>query len=272
MTRVTDRWQEMIQRALLTLLMCIGVFSVHNALAASRTSSVIVVATMHGFHKDHPGYNYAQLYALIRDLHPDFVGVEIRPEDMSGETSYLSANYPAEMIALAHEYASRAFGFDWLGDDVAGRPIPTDWWTDHSPIKRLEREQNGDPKYQDTAELKAIGAKQRDILVHATAISLNDGRYDRLTEQHYAEIEHQLANSPYLAISRFYSERDHRLCLNIANVIRANPGKRFVVATGADHRFALVKCLPRTLGHSVALLSIEAGLADSQPRKIVRGN
>jgi hypothetical protein len=66
---------------------------------------------------------------------------------MGRDTDYLAANYPTEMIALAQTRRSRAFGFDRLGDDVAGAAIPADWWAVRSPIKRLERELDQDSKY-----------------------------------------------------------------------------------------------------------------------------
>jgi hypothetical protein len=203
---------------------------------------------------------------LVRDLRPDFVGVEIRPEDMARDADYLKRNYPAEMLALAQEYGARSFGFDWLGEAIAGQPVPVNWWKERDPIKRLEREQDGDPKYQDTPAMKGLDAKLQDLLAHATAVSLNDGQYDELVEQRYAEIHRLLAPSPYAAIPKFYAERDEHLCRNVVHMIRANPGKRFVVATGADHRFAMVKCVPRMLGGSVTLVNIEAGLSPTTSR------
>jgi hypothetical protein len=251
--------EDSYPRLLGVLLLCIAMAAPFAAAAAP--ASLVIVATMHGLHKGHPTYDYEHLYALVRDLHPDFVGVEIRPEDMGRDSAYLKANYPTEMIALAQQYGSKAFGFDWLGDDVAGRPIPADWWRAHSPIKKLERERMNDAKYQDTPALKSLESEEHDILAHATGKTLNDGRYDRLSQKYYALLEQQFANSPYAALSRFYSERDQHLCLNIVKMIRANPGKRIVVATGADHRFALVMCVPKALSRSVRLIGIDAGLS-----------
>jgi hypothetical protein len=230
--------------------------AVAESQSGHQTSTLIIIATMHGLHKNHPGYDYQQLYALIRGLHPDLVGVEIRAEDMASERAYLAKNYPTEMIALADEYGPKAFGFDWLGEDVAGKPVADKWWSEGSPIKRLEREQSKDLKYQETRAEQEIGEKQHEILAHATPLSLNDGRYDALTEQRYDLLRRRLADSPYAAISKFYAERDRQLCRHIVEVIRANPGKRIVVATGADHRFALVKCVPDTLADAVRLESI----------------
>jgi hypothetical protein len=248
------------------VLAIIAMVAFNAAASATQPATLIVIATMHGLHKNHAGYNYDQLYALVRDLRPDFVGVEIRPEDMARDADYLKRNYPAEMLALAQEYGARSFGFDWLGEAIAGQPVPVNWWKERDPIKRLEREQDGDPKYQDTPAMKGLDAKLQDLLAHATAVSLNDGQYDELVEQRYAEIRRLLAPSPYAAIPKFYAERDEHLCRNVVHMIRANPGKRFVVATGADHRFAMVKCVPRMLGGSVTLVNIEAGLSPTTSR------
>ncbi len=181
-----------------------------TARAQSGVTQVMIVASMHGLHKTSTAYSYEMLYALVRDFKPDLVGVEIRPEDLGRDQEYLQDNYPKEMIELAQTWGEHAFGFDWLGNDVAGAPIPHDWWTHGSPIKRLERELDQDPDFK-SKQLDAIRAQQSDILRSATPSSLNDGRYDRLNDAYYARLQQRLHGTRYAPIAQFYASRDrHR--------------------------------------------------------------
>jgi hypothetical protein len=132
----------MLRRLLLILLAICAA----GPLAAKPRTTVMVVASLHGFHAHHPTYDYDKLYALVARYHPDVVGVEIRPEDIGGKDEYLAKSYPREMIALRDSYRDRAVGFDWLGDEIAGRPIPDGWWQHGSKIKALEREMDADPR------------------------------------------------------------------------------------------------------------------------------
>ncbi|MEA3174902.1 MAG: hypothetical protein QOF42_2313, partial [Gammaproteobacteria bacterium] len=45
----------------LRILTIIGVVAFNAAASATQPATLIVIATMHGLHKNHPGYNYDQL-------------------------------------------------------------------------------------------------------------------------------------------------------------------------------------------------------------------
>lgn len=241
-------------RAALLALALLGASSA-QARPTARPAEVIVVATIHGLHAKNPNYPYEAVYGLVRRLHPDYVGVEIRPEDMPRGDAYLRKLYPLEMIEAAKAWGVRCFGFDWLGDDIAGRPVPDDWWSKRSPLKKLERELDQDARFKD-AELDRLGADEAAIARTASAAELNDGRYDRLSARYYARLRQRLTGSRYASLSRFYAERDRRLAENIAAQVRKHPGDRFVILTGADHRGALMRRLPKLLGSAVRLESV----------------
>jgi hypothetical protein len=229
-------------------------------------SPLTVVATLHGLHAKSPRYSYATLYSLVKCLQPDYVGVEIRPEDLTRPEPYLEANYPREMIALAAEWKARAFGFDWLGDDVAGAPIPADWWAKGSPVKQLERALDGDRRYQDSL-LDSITAREKAILADATPENVNGPLYGDLNDRYYARLAYLLAGSPYQAVPEFYARRDYRLALNVAAFVKGHEGSRIVIVTGADHRGPLSRLLDQWLGESARISPIDPclGAATKSP-------
>ena len=242
---------------MIRLVICILALLSPTALtAAPARTEVLVLATMHGLHKTSYGYSYETLYDVVSRFHPDYVGVEIRPEDMGRDPGYLAANYPAEMIHAAQVWGPRAFGFDWLGDDVAGAPIPGDWWASRSPLKRLERALDQDARSKDE-QLAAIDAARQKILASATPASLNDGRYDRLSDDYYARFRAVTAGSKFAPLADFYTDRDRHIAMAIAAAIRAHPGARIVVLTGADHRGAVVRYLSQDLGDTVRIAPVQ---------------
>ncbi len=223
--------------------------------AAAKPAQVLVIASLHGLHAKTPTYTYDDLYKIVRDFHPDFIGVEMRQEDLPRGEDYQRRNYPKEMVDLAHEFAPNAYGFDWLGDDIAGAAVPDDWWKVNSPIKKLERALDADTKYQD-AQLDAIQAQQLAILKDATPASLNDGRYDRAAEAYYKRLAEVLNGSPYEALPKFYAERDGRIAGNIVALTAAHPGARLVFVLGADHHGPAVKRIKEKLGDRAVLVPV----------------
>jgi hypothetical protein len=172
---------------------------------------------------------------------------------MSADGEYLSSLYPKEMLDLAQQFGEHAFGFDWLGDDVAGRPVSAAAWL-FTTLKPLEREFNQDPAYQD-ATIEAIDRRRVEIIESATAQSLNDGRYDVLTSAEYALLRDEAAGSKYAPVVEFYSERDRMIARNAAKAIRLHPGTTIVLVTGADHRGFLIEALQRDFGDSIGIVA-----------------
>jgi len=245
--------------ATITIPLCLGaipasVAAPHVATPAKK-SAITVIATLHGLHAKSPRYSYSTLYSLIACLKPDHIGVEIRQEDLGRPKEYLEANYPREMIDLASGKAS-VFGFDWLGDDVAHAPIPADWWSRQSPMKRLERELDRDARSHDS-RLAAITARENEILANATPGALNSRLYDDLNDAYYARLAFLLAGTDYEALSEFYARRDYHLALNIAAFVKRHEGSRIVVVTGADHRSALMRLLKSWFGEALQWAPIE---------------
>jgi hypothetical protein len=226
------------------------------ALAGERSREVMIVATMHGFHQDHEGFDFEDLFRLVETFEPDLVGVEIRPEDIGADGDYLRANYPHEMVELARRYGDAAFGFDWLGDDVAGRPIPDGYWEHGSPIKALERELATDAAFAETEEEQAIALAQKELLVNATAATLNDGRYDELTARSYELTAEKLRGTRYQPLSDFYARRDREIAERLIEVAQENPGRRIIVLMGADHRGFAEARLREAMGSQLKIVPV----------------
>jgi len=152
-------------------------------------TTILAIASLHGLHKDNPTFSYNRLFEVVDKFEPDFVGVEIRQEDIGADEAYLSRNYPYEMVELSKRYEGRCFGFDWLGDDIAGKPIPENYWKEISAYKKLERQLGEDPDFQDTPLLEELFNQQMDIATTATPSSLVDGRYGEVTKQYYQAVD-----------------------------------------------------------------------------------
>jgi len=222
---------------------------------------VMVIATLHSGHVDNPQYSYDDLYNRIQAFEPDIVGVEIRQEDIGRASEYLARNYPLEMRVVAERYSDSVVGIDWLGSDLAGRPIPPDYWRDQSEIKRLQREFGEETLYA-TPQMETAGKLQAEILARATPSSLNDGRYDEATREYYAALADAVGGTRFARLSEFYAERDRRIGEAVSKVVeRFLPGPaasgRIVFVVGADHRGPLVEQLSKRFGQSIRLVSVD---------------
>ena len=206
-----------------------------------KPTTILAIASMHNFHVDHPHFDYERLFQVIENFQPDHVGVEIRPEDIGADENHLKRNYPFEMIELSKRYGNeRCFGFDWLGEDIAGQPIPDNYWKEISAQKKLERELGDDPDFQETPLLDDLYHQQMDILKNATPASLIDGRYGIVTKQYYQAANDLLRGTKYEVISQFREKRDQEIGQHMVNFIREHTGTRIALVMGANHHvFAL---------------------------------
>ncbi len=204
------------RRVVLTAIATSVVFEGSAISAARPATSVLVIPSIHKRLAGNSRYSYVDLYSLVAAFQPDLVGVEIRQEDLARPDAYLHHNYPEEMVVLAQAYKDRVFGFDWLGREVEGRAVPADWWTKQSPIKQLERS-CGSPQpgmsprlLELNAQLDAISRQQEQIIGTATAASLSDGGYDRVTADYYKIAAELTRGTRCERLTEWYAERDPR--------------------------------------------------------------
>ena len=241
----------------LAALVLTGCATLQGRSNPSPTAQVIVIPSMHGFHKDHPSYDYEALYQCVRNVHPDLVGVELREEDIAAGDTYLSQSYPREMIALRNEHRAHVFGFDWLGEQIAGRLIPPNWWQELSTVKRLEREMAKDQSMASKQD-DALSEQQAEVLKNTTPALLADGRYDRLVRARRAILRGQAGSGHYAPIVTFTADRERHIGDNIVSTVRSHPGQTIVLVMGADHHGFAVERLRNEFGRSIRLEAVPA--------------
>ena len=230
-----------VDRAFLFAMLCSALQAPAAASCGAGAAQVMVIPSVHKLLRSNPNYSYAKLANIVAAFHPDLVGVEIRPEDLLRPDDYLQRNYPREMVELLHRTPNHVFGFDWLGDELAGRPVPDDWWTKQSRIKQLERAWAASPTpstpqmKQLTQELETL-SNRRDALENtASPENLATGPYDAITAAYYRTAAALTQNTPYAPVTTWYAERDRHLADNVVAQIRLHPGCRIAIVTGADH-------------------------------------
>jgi hypothetical protein len=202
-----------------------------------------VISTIHSTHKENPNYTYEDLFSFVEAYDPDIIGVEIRAEDMDSSRNYLANNYPFEMYESIERFTNKkVMGFDWLGKELEGRAVPTNYWKETSIIKKFERELSQDSLFLGKLK-KADGVQEKkiDLFVTASLGKLNDGEYDSLNEAYYTELEKVFKDTKYQRLTDFYSERDNHIANNILHIIQDNPGKKMLFLMGADHRSNTLK-------------------------------
>ncbi|MDX1677750.1 hypothetical protein [Arsukibacterium sp.] len=237
----------------LCLLLGLPIFISH---AADKTE-LVFIASIHGAHKNHPVYDYLTLYDLVGSYHPDYVGVEIRPEDITATTEYLKQYYPLEMIELSQQYKGAVFGFDWLGEQITGMQIPTDYFKNLNIIK-LQHALSADEKLKNNkpARLDTLTEQQLQIVKTATPFTLNNGQYGMLTREKDALEEQWLANTDYMQIVDFNKKRDKKIADNIIEFVSENKGKRIVLVMGADHRTFAIENVKQHFGDEVTIMPV----------------
>lgn len=220
-------------------------------------TEVVVISSLHAAHKGHPFYDYETLYALIESYNPDYVGVEIRPEDMHSDQAYLSKNYPKEMVKIAQGYKEKSFGFDWLGEEIEGVPIPENYWK-NMKYKKLLNDMDRDEQFltRMPEEIAKLQAQQSDLISKATPSLLNNGRYGDLARKIDQLQIKWYRGTQYEYLAWFNAQRDKHIGQNINSFIEQHSKKRIVLVMGADHRTYAVENIEKRFKTEVRFLPV----------------
>jgi len=231
----------------------------HPGICQAQTTEVIICSTIHGAHKINPNYSYDSLFAFIENYNPDIIGTEIRTEDIDSSLTYLKRNYPFEMYACINKYPGKeVIGFDWLGSDIEGRAIPTNYWQEISTLKKTEKKLNQDSIIlKKLAILDVIAEEKNNMVLSASLTELNDGRYDIINFIYYEQLAELLENTKYVGVSDFYQKRDENIALNIIEIIKSHHGKKMIFLVGADHRDYTLKKVQQELGNQIVLINLD---------------
>lgn len=219
-------------KKIFAVLLCLYFFT--NGFSQTR---VCLLPALHGLHKANPRYSYDSLRAIIGSIQPDVIAVEIRPEDISADTAYLKRNYPFEMWMMRYWFPLAALeGFDWLGAELEGKPVPDRYWKEQSGIKSLERSLDADTVYASRlAPCQAFVEERLAILKTQSLPAILQSRDAALVKAYYDCLDIGLKESRYAALTGFYTERNKRMSGRLGALIRKHPNKTIVVLTGDDH-------------------------------------
>jgi len=207
-----------------------------QATAFSQTT-IYLIPALHGLHKTNVRYNYDSVRSTIQRINPDVIAVEIRNEDITADTAYLKQNYPFEMWMMRHWFPTTTIeGFDWLGTELEGKPIPNRYWQDHSRIKALQTLLNLDTAYsRKLAGCKLYTDQRLAIMNNSTLKGLLLSNDAILIKEYYDCLTQQLRGSEYEELTTFYDTRNQQMMQRLQAILTLHPGKRIVVLTGDDH-------------------------------------
>lgn len=225
----------------------------------NNKTEVILCSTIHKAHTKNPNYSYNDLFSYIKRYNPDVIGVEIRENDIDSSTTYLKDLYPFEMYEAIHRFKTKkVVGFDWLGDELEGKAVPKNYWSEISSIKKIQKKLNSDSIANKKLEpLNFISKKKNDLVLTATRKELNNGNYDALNEIYYQQMEYFLKDTDYNELALFYKNRDKKIASNIIRIITENPGKKIILLMGADHRSYSLNQIKSHFGDTLKIKDVE---------------
>jgi hypothetical protein len=231
------------------------VFLCISGIAQTVKSEVLLISTIHGGHTINPQYSYDSLFAFIDRYNPDLIGVEVREEDMDSSIFYLKSNYPYEMYHSITKYATKSVvGFDWLGADISGKPIPEDYWKEKSIIKKLQQKLSADTIMLKKLSVTDIIQEEKNKMALTSTLSeLNDGRYDLINRVYYEQLDVLFKDTAYEPLAEFYKKRDEKIAQNISEIIKGNTGKKMIFLVGADHRAYTLKKISEEFESTILL-------------------
>jgi hypothetical protein len=200
-------------------------------------TTVYLIPSLHGIHKTNALYNYDSVKATIQRIAPDVIAVEIRKEDVAADTAYLKQNYPYEMWMMQYWFPTTNIeGFDWLGKELEGQPIPNRYWQDRSRIKALEQLLKIDTVYTKKLAGCQLYADERAVLLSNNSLKgLLQSNDAILIKEYYNCLAQHLRGSEYEELTSFYDSRNQQMMQRLKAILNTHSGKKIVILTGDDH-------------------------------------
>jgi hypothetical protein len=218
------------------------------AAAAFSQTQVVLIPTIHGLHRTNRQYNYDSLKAIVKQINPDVIAVEIRSIEVNADTNYLKKNYPYEMWMMRYWFPQTHIeGFDWLGDDLEGRQIPERYWQEQSNIKRLEQQLDKDSIYSKKfGDCNRYTRKRLEILGKNALKEILNSDDAFFVINYYECMQQQLSGSIYEQLPNFYNRRNKEMETRLNAIIQKHQNKKIIVLTGDDHYPYLLEYLKTT--------------------------
>ncbi|OFX90128.1 MAG: hypothetical protein A2W99_17560 [Bacteroidetes bacterium GWF2_33_16] len=200
-------------------------------------TKVYLIPTLHSLHKINNNYSYDSLKSIINRINPDIIAVEIRESDISADTSYLKKNYPYEMWMMPRWFSSTKIeGFDWLGDDIEGNPIPQNYWKEISAIKKCEKALSIDSIYTASiSKCDSFANARLEILKTFSLKEILESDDATLCNKYYDCYSELLSGTDYELIPQLNKKRNEKILFNINELVKKYNGKIIVIITGDDH-------------------------------------
>jgi hypothetical protein len=222
-------------------------------LSFAQKTELLILPTIHAGHKKNISYNFNHVREIIKNFKPDIIALEIRPEDLDQDTIYLHKFYNPEMIMFLNEFPeAKKAGIDFMGKDVANKPLPENFLRDtlneFGKFRLMNQKLMRDSaiiKLRIEKRLPDLISKRGTMMAGLGANELMTGKYDALTEEFTISQARILQNTPYQYYDDFQVMRDQKIADNIKVIARKNKGKRIIVLTGANHRNRAVKLLAK---------------------------
>ncbi len=215
------------------------------ATAGSAQQRTLLLPTLHALHRVTPRYNFDSLKAVIARQQPAVIAVEIRQEDIDKDSGYLKKNYPYEAWMMRYWFPqAKLIGYDWLGDDIEGKPIPDKYWESASSVQQWEKELKADTLYNSRAERCQVYLTQRvNMVVKSSLPEILDGNDAILQQEYYNCVSMQLLGSKHYRIMEFFNKRNSKMLENLRRQLPAFEGQSVVIVTGDEHYPYLKKYL-----------------------------
>lgn len=216
-------------RVLFALLACLSAGAV-----PAQPAEVVVLATLHQFHADHPCYGYAVLQDAVRTLAPDAVAVELTAADLAERRPQtVKREYPEAVYPLLDAGGIEA---------IALEPDPPGY----GELVGRFREGQRVLAEQHPGRAEAFGIYDTAVYEHlferwTSLAAVNDAQTDAVLDSKH-RFQSALFGEP--EVDAWEGWNGHFLA-RILDAASERPGQRIVVLVGVEHAYWLRRELAR---------------------------
>jgi tetratricopeptide (TPR) repeat protein len=210
----------------LVLIIYILLFYLNSC--STHETEVLIVATIHNWHRTNPQYSYVDIVRILDTYNPDVICVEIRPEDFR-KRQYLREMVLATIYGLSHRK----------------KVFPVDWWSGYDREERhaLAKRPIYNEKMREVDSLHSINEEiakfegrygiWKDSIGKYDYKFFNSKEFSNYIKECYKISIEVFEDSPF---NLHYRTRNIKMLKLIKEVIRENQGRKIMVLTGCEHK------------------------------------